>query len=460
LTRKTTPRFLKDNSKYDKKTTFAQGLEGRLTAFVECFKSVFTLYNSSSDQICDQYFNGLFLSEKRNCQSISEKVSCHEQSLNHFISDSPWDYNQLFSLIASKFTSILPLSWKNDLCLAIDESSFPKKGNKSVGVSHQYCGQLGKLANCQVGVFASLICRNLYCLILAVLFLPQKWIDIDIKETDIPAVDKVYKTKIEIALEIIIRVKTVFKIPFKWVCFDSFYGRDSSLLFSLQDLSITFMADIPNDHAVYLKLPKVLQPVNSIGKRGRKSTRKIIKGRSIVVNKIAGQIKETDYREIILRKNNNGKNVKAKFFSCPANIIKKADGSVMNVILLIRKDDDGTIRYTITNAINESLERLAFMQAQRYFIERSFQEAKQQLGMNEYQIRGYKGWHRHMAMTSLALLFVQIEKQLYRNEGMHPTTPILCKIIIKLLPQKILSLQDLLKKVSKPLNKNRKKLIT
>jgi SRSO17 transposase len=375
---------------------------------------------------------------------MSEKVDQNSQSLNHFISNSPWGFNNLFSKIASYFVKMLPTFWLDDLCLAIDESSFPKKGNKSVGVAHQYCGQLGKIANCQVGVFASLICRNLYCLIFAMLYLPKKWCKT--KDSNIPKERKEYKSKIDLALEIILHVKSVLKIPFKWVCFDSFYGRDTELLFTLNQSQIKFVADIPKDTNIYLKEPKLYLPVKK-GKRGRKTTRYAVKGRTSKVSNIALKVKNSQYTEIQLRENSDGKKIKARFYICQSYIILKSKGLVMEVVLIIRKDEDGSVKYALSNAIEESLERLAYMHGQRYFIERSFQEAKQQLGMREYQVRGYEGWHKHMAMISLAMLFLQLEKKKYMDLDLIPSIPLLAEIVKILIPQKILSLNDLLTKV-------------
>lgn len=445
MTRKNHPRVSKcKENKNDKKTTIVQGLEGRLSTFVSNFKSVFSLQNSSAGLVSEKYLNGLFVSEKKNCDNISQKVDRHPQSLNHFISNSPWDYNELFGLIATYFIKILPSAWMKDLCLAIDESSFPKKGGSSVGVAHQYCGQLGKLSNCQVGVFASLICRDLYCLVFAMLFLPSKWCKK--KNEDIAKENSADKSKIDLALEIILKLKSELKIPFKWVCFDSFYGRDTNLLFSLKRHGIKFVADIPKGTRIYLKRPALFLPENKSG-RGRKTGKMKVKGRSALVTTVSKSIKKAKFKEVKLRKNRLGKAVKAMFYMCPAFIIEKGNKDIMEVRLLIRKDDDGTIRYSITNDTEKKLERIAYMQGKRYFIERSFQEAKQQFGMNEYQIRGYQGWHRHMAMVSLAMLFLQAEKKEYMENDLIPTTPVLTKIIAKLLPQKVISLNDLLSKI-------------
>lgn len=451
-------RFLKKTlSKNDKKTLDVQGLKVRMDIFLHKFKSFFTLPNSSSDRIYKEFVKGLFLSDLSNCESLSEKVSSNSQSLNHFISNSPWDYKALLNQVALYFTANLPNSWKKDLCLAIDESSFPKKGNESCGVGHQYCGELGKLANCQAGVFAGLICRNLYCLTDAILYLPKKWCEA--KGRDIPNERKEYKTKIDLAKEIIINFKDVLKIPFQWVTFDSYYGRDQRLLRELADKGIIFVADVPKDATVYLKEPKASIPEKK-GKRGRKNTRYVLKGKALTVERVAKQIKESSYRNIILRVNKEGKAVKAKYYKIPVCIAEKEKGTVLQLLLVVRKNTDGTIKYILTNAINEKLERIAYMHGRRNIIEKTFKEGKQNLGMGDYQVRGFHGWHRHMAMTALAMLFLQEEKYYYCQNGKEPSIAILCKIIKKLLPAKILSLQDLLKQIknSEPVKKNKNRI--
>jgi hypothetical protein len=108
---------------------------------------------------------------------------------------------------------------------------------------------------------------------------------------------------------------------------------------------------------------------------------KSLKGRSSLVSTISARIKKR-FQGSRTKKEKDGRSVKAMFYKCSAFIIEKGNKEIMEVILLIRKDDDGTIRYSLINDSRKSLERLSYMQGQRYFIERFFQEAKQQLGMN------------------------------------------------------------------------------
>lgn len=341
---------------------------------------------------------------------------------------------------------MLPYYWLGDLSLSLDESGIPKKGNSSVGVAHQYCGQLGKGANSQVGVYAALICRGFYCLIDAVLYLPEIWCNQ--KEAPIPIERKKHKTKIELAYEMILHTRNILKVPFKWVNFDSFYGRDQGFLYQLQQQQITFVGDVPKDATVYLKRPTLSIPEKKT-KHGRNFTRYQIKGKATQVQQVMGTLANTDFLKLSVRITKEGNSIKTSYYVRTVYLAIKEHGTVMEVKLLIRKDEDGTIRYAICNDLKASNHRLAFMHSQRYFIERSFQEMKQQLGLNEYQVRGYAGWHRHMAMCMMGLLFLQMEKMEYFKINEVPSTPQLAELIKILLPQKIRTMIDVLSEFKK-----------
>ena len=122
-----------------------------------------------------QYISGLFqLSDKRNLARIDERVvGAQYQSLHHFLTHSPWDDAAVSAQISQAASSLLGGS--QDSCLLIDPSSVPKKGRHSVGVDRQYCGNLGKVDNCQVGVFAALARGRDACLINKKLYLPRSW---------------------------------------------------------------------------------------------------------------------------------------------------------------------------------------------------------------------------------------------------------------------------------------------
>lgn len=431
----------------------AKGLLGRIDAFVENFSSCFQLINSRARQVSSDYLRGLYISDKRNCEKISKKVERNSQSLNHVISESPWDWAQVGARLSQLFIKMLPGAWLPDLSLSIDESGIPKKGKHSVGVAHQYCGQLGKQANCQVGVYAALVCRGFYCLINALLYLPKEWCER--KDADIPVERRAHKTKIELAYEMVMHTRDVLKVPFKWVNFDSFYGRDQGLLCQLHQQQITFVADVPKNATVYLKKPTISIPEKKTEK-GRNCTRHQVKGKAVEVQSIKKKLSDKDFKKLAVRTTKEGEVVKALFYFQTVFIAIKEYTTVMEVKLIIRKDEDGKVHYILCNDLKASKHRLAFMHSQRYFIERSFQECKQQLGLNQYHVRGYGGWHRHMFLCMMGLLFIQMEKMQYLKIGCVPSTPQLAELIKTILPQKIRTITDVLsefKEIKIPKNK-------
>lgn len=219
---------------------------------------------------------------------------------------------------------------------------------------------------------------------------------------DIPAERRQHMTKIELAYEMILHARDILKVPFKWVNFDSFYGRDQVFLYQLGQQQITFVGDVPKDATIYLKKPMVYLP-NKKNKKGRKFTRYQVKGKSTKVQKVMTTLKDRDFKKLSIRINKEGIPIKTSYYVRTVYLAIKEKGAVMEVKLLIRKDEDGTIRYALSNDLKASMHRLAFMHSQRYFIERSFLELKQQLGLD-------KSTFSKTSLDNFEKMFIEINK--------------------------------------------------
>jgi SRSO17 transposase len=187
----------KKQHKDEKKIKVAKGHRGRLEKFLEHFESHFKIPNCKAFEIFNAFIRGLYLTIKSNCDYIARELEYNSQCINHFISNSPWQWKNVPATIGELFVKILPSSSLKDLCLVIDDSSHAKKGNCSIGAAHLYCGQLGKNANCQVGVYTALVCNGFYCLLQALLYLPKSWCKD--KRDKIPITRREHLTKIDIA---------------------------------------------------------------------------------------------------------------------------------------------------------------------------------------------------------------------------------------------------------------------
>jgi hypothetical protein len=145
-------------------------------SFIGRYSDYFTVNTRSVAATAEQYLHGLMQSDKRNMERMAEVVpDSDEQSFQNFISNSSWDARAILNQIGMGADSLF--GGDPDICLIIDETSFIQKGEMSVGVARQWCGRLGKVENCQVGVFAALACRSNVTLIDTRLYLPESWIN-------------------------------------------------------------------------------------------------------------------------------------------------------------------------------------------------------------------------------------------------------------------------------------------
>lgn len=417
-------------------------------AFLSSFRKPFEGNKKSLFSKAQWVVQGILSAPRKNLQVIAQSLGKSDhQALNHFLSDSIWDWTRVSDQVSIRFYKLIErLNAVANLCLIIDESGIPKRGDQSAGVTRQYCGATGKIDNCQVGVFAALSCGVLVSIVKSVLYLPKSWIDDKkrLEKVAVPTQYHKYKSKIDIALELIVDIKKRLKIPFQWVVFDAFYGRDLGLLRELHRLSITFMAQIPESHHVFLNDFNLKIP-QSKSKRGRPFTKLKPTRSSLSVTAYVKRLSLSDWRKLTVRTSSTGK-LKAYFHRVPVWLFDEQAVKKCKFTLLIRKDMNGDVSFHLTNS-TAHLQRLAYMQAQRYFVERAFRDAKQELGMDQYQVRGYAAWHKHMALVMMAQLFIQQEKILINGKQVALSTQDIVKVItLLILPHK--NIQALIQQIN------------
>ena len=320
--------------------------------------------------------------------SLLDGVS--SQNLHHLLNDSKWSSNEVMDFVCISFISMLTdLRLEDELCIAIDESGFSKKGNQSAGVQRQYNGNAGKVDNCQVGVFASLLAGSLRTLVDARLYEPKTSI-----------------SKIELAKESIYHLISDMKVDAKCVLFDSFYGRDLTLLCELDSKGIRFIGDVPETHHIHLNKFQMRIP-KKLGVRGREPIYPKPTEPSCSIKNYISTLKRKDWKKIQIRNSTKGI-ITSLIHTQKIYLLNPLTGRAKEFLLYIRKDKDGSIYQAVTN-FNEAtpIQDIAYFHSKRYFIERSFQDCKSSLGMNQYQIRSKTAWTKHMALCMLAYLFIQ-----------------------------------------------------
>jgi SRSO17 transposase len=396
------------------------------------------------------YLKGLFQGPKtkKNMERMEEVIpEADHQQLQHMLSNSAWDERAVLAQVAQEADQ--QLGGHADSCLVIDESGCPKKGRDSVGVARQWCGQLGKVENCQVGVFAALGRGHQATLIDTRLYLPQAWIDEPerCRAAGVPEERIVFKRKHDLAVELIDQARA-HGLRFQWVGFDGLYGSDPALLRALAGRGEVFVGDVHKDQRIYLDDPQPRRPAGD-SRRERKSTRWHAQSLPVRVDRWARQQPPEAWQRVTLRDSTKGQ-LQVEVLHRRVWLWDGEEAAAQHWHLIVRREIDQPQKpkYSLSNAPADTPRaRLAFMQGQRYWIERALQDAKQDVGLGDYQVRGWRGWHHHMALVMMAMLFMLEERQLQ-----HATHPLLSgtdirALLNQFLPRRDTSLEEVLQQM-------------
>jgi SRSO17 transposase len=383
----------------------------RFCSLCRRFSHFFQVKTRNSSRQSEQYLKGLMQVSRKNMERMAEVVpDCNDQALQHFISNSKWDYRAVIDQVALKVSGLF--TDPSNTALLIDESGFEKKGKKSVGVDRQWNGRLGKVENSQVGVFASLVNGVRATLIDVRLFLNKAWVQDKARASaaKIPDEKLVNKSKAELALDMI-RHNRQLGVEFSWVGADALYGKDPRFLRSLDDDGEVFVVDVHKNQHIYLEDPEPMMPESKQG-RGRKPKQRVAQTKSVRVDKWLGEQPEHKWSLVTLRDSTRGK-LQVEILHRHVWLWDKREEKARHWHLLVRREVDSTkeITFSLSNAPKDvSKHRLARMQGQRFWIERAFQDGKSNAGLGDYQVRSWTAWHHHMAMVMIAMLFMLEER--------------------------------------------------
>lgn len=391
----------------------------RFQCFAQRFESHFRRWTRSVVVQAQQYLQGLMQASRKNLERMEEVVpECDYQSLQHFVSASDWDGRAVLDQVAVEADR--HLGGTPDSCLLLDESSFEKKGTKSVGVARQWSGRLGKVDNCQVAVFAALAQGSSSTLIDTRLYLPKAWVE-DAKRciaAGVPASEVILKSKADLAFEMVLQARQN-GVRFSWVGVDGGYGKDPSFLRRLADHGEVFVAEVHRDQPIYLEDPAPCVPERKTP-TGRQPTRLEAQSRSERVDAWAKAQPAERWQPVVVRPGTQGElrveALQGRVWSWDGSELK---ARLWHLVATREVGSPDKIKYALSNAPERtSLERLVTMQRQRFWIERSFEDGKSESGLADYQVRGWRAWHHHMTLVMMAMLFMLEEKLLHQQS--HP----------------------------------------
>lgn len=341
--------------------------------------------------------------------------------LQIFFKDSPLNDGLMHQIYQQRLATAIG---GQDGMINTDGSDFVKKGKGSVGVCRQYCGVLGKVENCQAGVFVGYSSDHGYGLIDRRLYMPEAWFRDEYahlrKECEVPT-ELQFQTKVELALEMIKQTIASGLFPARWIGCDSFFGRNKQFLASLPE-NYYYFADIPDNIMVWLQTPTV--SVAQYNGRGRKPSKPQASTKPVPVSQIAKN-DSIPWQVVILAEGAKGPII-ADVKCLRVIEAKKDDVSnhflpYQEVWLYIRKYADGKVKYAFCNAPADTRKpEIDSAATMRWPIEQCFEECKSYLGMGHYEARSWKAWHRHMLFVFMAHLFtIELRLRFKKNSNFN-----------------------------------------
>ena len=372
---------------------------------------------------------------------MSEVNEVDHQALQHLLTEGIVDWAGFADQLALEANAFLG---GPESVLIFDESAFAKKGEASAGVSRQWNGRLGKVDNCQVGVFAALCQGASASLIDARLYLPEDWAN-DPERCERAAIPESFqccqsKTTLALGmLEDAIRRD----VQFGYVGIDGGYGKEPAFLRGVEGLGCQFVADVHCDQTIYLEDPKPKVPAWK--GRGKRPARLKAQCDQVRVDTWAAAQPTEAWQRLTLRDGEKG-DLTAEYLHTRVWVWDGVEEQAQRWHLLVRREVGAreVSHYCLSNApIHTPLDQLARVQAQRYFIEHSFREAKTECGMADYQVRRWDAWHHHMALVMLATLFLAKQKIQGRQQWPMLSFSDLVTALAHLLPRRQLTAEDL-----------------
>jgi SRSO17 transposase len=391
----------------------------RLTAFAE---DLFASISRKDQRRWGQtYLRGLLLDGKRkSIQPMAARLArgapaadayALEQALQQFVNQSPWDPVPVRRRLAERMTAaIRPAAW------VIDDTAFPKFGRHSVGVAPQYCGALGKVANCQVGVSVHAVTDQASCPLDWRLFLPEAW-DADTerrRKAHVPQAER-HRPKWQLALELLDELAGWELVP-PVLLADAAYGEVGEFRLGLEQRELAYVVQLPGTISAYPE-DVAPEPVPYAG-RGRRPGARYRQRRSSLRQLVlaAGEQAAT---MVAWREGADGGQLRSRFVALrvrPAGVRlrRAARGRELPVRWLLAEWPQGEpepVKYWLANLPAEvPLRRLVWLAKLRWRVEHDYRELKDALGLDHFEGRSWQGWQHHVTLVSVAHAFVTLER--------------------------------------------------
>ena len=364
---------------------------------------------------------------RKSVEPMALSADIPPRTLQRFLESIEWDEVRL----RNKLQHIVARDHADGQAIGIiDETGHPKKGRHTAGVKRQWCGNTGKVDNCVVSVHTGYVAGDFQCLLDSDVYLPREWADDAARREAVYIPDDVvFRTKQEIALDQIRRCLGNGVRVAAWT-FDELYGRDGAFLSGLDALGQTYVAEVPSDFTGWVRAPRVLlRPtaweLKQPGKHRRFPRLAVTAAGPSEVRHLLHHSKvftQQKWQRFHIKDGQKGPIVwevkHADFYR------KHADGlpGATHTLIIARNAlDHDEVKYFVANvAAGSGIEKLKWLlhvAFSRFPIEHTFKQAKNELGMDHFEVRGWRSIHRHMYITQLSHLFCSRIRQALREKN-------------------------------------------
>src|SRR5215208_2089395 len=369
----------------------------------------------------EQYVRGLLVqqTDRRNAENLAELVDgATPRALQRFLTEAPWSSEAVIAELQAVLGERLGAE---DGVAVLDDSGFPKQGTKSVGVARQYSGTLGKVGNCQVGVFLAYVSGRGRALADAALYLPERWTDdaARCRAAGVPATVG-FRTKPELGLALLRRLRERGQLPGRWVTADEAYGGVPTFRDALAGDGWRYVLEVPTTTTIW-PITAEAPPPFAPGERTR-ARADLQPPRSVA--ELAATLPEAAWQTLTVAEGAQG----PRAYRFAAVCVREAAGSTPGRPgwALWRRNLDGSeLKHYLSNAPADTpLARLATVASWRWPIETEFEQAKNEAGLDEYEVRSWTSWYHHITLALLANAYLLSLEQDWGGKAAadHPPT--------------------------------------
>jgi SRSO17 transposase len=339
--------------------------------------------------------------ERKTSEPIAYRAGRQRKPVQHFVGAGCWDDESVMSELRQHVAEELA---DPDAVVVLDPSAFPKSGSDSCGVDRQWCGRLGKVDNCQIGVFLGYVSSTGQALVDRRLYLPKEWAEDPLrrKKTHVPASVQ-FEESWRIGLDLLDRARP--DLPFGWVAGDDEFGRCKAFRAELRRRRLRYVLDVPCNTLI-----------RDLGETPREGHRRPPWRR---VDAWAQAQPKSRWCKIRLGAGSKGPKVVRALDAWVQT--KDEDGRAggrERLVVIRTVNGEPRCWYTLSNApVEIPLAKVVEVHARRHGAEELFGAGKGEVGLDHYEMRSWVGWHHHMTLSLLALWFLQLERNRLGGEN-------------------------------------------